>query len=197
MIDDAKPVLREDPVMAELLEEHDPYAEANWTEFERLCVSIINQQLSTASAAAVKERVFDLLDEDVTPEAVLDADEDALGEAGLSGMKIEYMRNAAEAFRENDLTRAGLADHTPDEVIDELTEIKGVGEWTARMYMMFVLEHEDVLPLGDLAIRRGIEQLYGDGEEELTREEMREIAEAWRPYRSVAARYIWAAYESD
>ncbi|SFS08578.1 DNA-3-methyladenine glycosylase II [Halomicrobium zhouii] len=197
MIDDAKPVLREDPVMAELLEEHDPYAEADWTEFERLCVSIINQQLSTASAAAVKERVFDLLDEDVTPEAVLEADEDALGEAGLSGMKIEYMRNAAEAFQENDLTRAGLADHTPDEVIDELTEIKGVGEWTARMYMMFVLEHEDVLPLGDLAIRRGIEQLYGDGEEELTREEMREIAEAWRPYRSVAARYIWAAYESD
>jgi len=65
------------------------------------------------------------------------------------------------------------------------------------MYMMFVLEHEDVLPLGDLAIRRGIEQLYGDGEEELTREEMREIAETWRPYRSVAARYIWAAYESD
>jgi len=64
------------------------------------------------------------------------------------------------------------------------------------MYMMFVLEHEDVLPLGDLAIRRGIEQLYGDGEEELTREEMREIAETWRPYRSVAARYIWAAYES-
>lgn len=183
--------------MAELLDEHDPYAEANWTEFERLCVSIINQQLSTASAAAVKERVFDLLENDVTPESVLAADEDALSEAGLSGMKIEYVRNAAEAFQETDLTREGLADHTPAEVIDELTEIKGVGEWTARMYMMFVLEHEDVLPLGDLAIRRGIEQLYGDGEEELTREEMREIAETWRPYRSVAARYIWAAYESD
>jgi DNA-3-methyladenine glycosylase II len=197
MIDDAKPVLQEDPVMAELLDEHDPYAEANWTEFERLCVSIINQQLSTASAAAVKERVFDLLENDVTPESVLAADEDALSEAGLSGMKIEYVRNAAEAFQETDLTREGLADHTPAEVIDELTEIKGVGEWTARMYMMFVLEHEDVLPLGDLAIRRGIEQLYGDGEEELTREEMREIAETWRPYRSVAARYIWAAYESD
>ena len=197
MIEEAKPVLREDPVMAELLEEHDPYSEADWTEFERLCVSIINQQLSTASAAAVKERVFDLLDEDVTPESVLAADEDALRDAGLSGMKIEYLRNAAEAFQANDFTREGLADHTPEEVIEKLTEIKGVGEWTARMYLLFVLEHEDVLPLGDLAIRRGIEQLYGDGEEELTREEMREIAEAWRPYRSVAARYIWAEYESD
>lgn len=197
MIEDAKPVLREDPVMAELLEEHDPYSEPNWTEFERLCVSIINQQLSTASAAAVKERVFDLLDEDVTPEAVLAADEDDLRDAGLSGMKIEYVRNAARAFQENDFTREGLADHTAEEVIEKLTEIKGVGKWTARMYLMFVLEQEDVLPLGDLAIRRGIEQLYGDGEEELTREEMREIAEVWRPYRSIAARYIWAEYESD
>lgn len=197
MIEDAKPVLREDPVMAELLEEHDPYSEPNWTEFERLCVSIINQQLSTASAAAVKERVFDLLDEDVTPAAVLAADEDDLRGAGLSGMKIEYVRNAARAFQENDFTREGLADHTVEEVIEKLTEIKGVGEWTARMYLMFVLEQEDVLPLGDLAIRRGIEQLYGHGEEELTREEMREIAEVWRPYRSIAARYIWAEYESD
>ena len=196
MIEDAKPVLETDPVMAELLEKHDPYSEPDWTEFERLCVSIINQQLSTASAAAVKERVFDLLDGDVTPEAVLAADEGALRDAGLSGMKIEYVRNAAVAFQENNLTREGLADHSPEEVIDELTEIKGVGEWTARMYLLFVLEHEDVLPLGDLAIRRGIDQLYGDGEE-LTREEMREIAEEWRPYRSVAARYIWAEYESD
>lgn len=197
MIEDAKPVLREDPVMAELLDEHDPYSEPNWTEFERLCVSIINQQLSTASAAAVKERVFDLLDGDVTPESVLAADEEDLREAGLSGMKIEYMCNAARAFQENDFTREGLADHTAEEVIGELTEIKGIGEWTAHMYLMFVLEQEDVLPLGDLAIRRGIEQLYGDGGEELTRAEMREIAEAWRPYRSVAARYIWAEYESD
>jgi DNA-3-methyladenine glycosylase II len=197
MIEDAKPVLRQDPVMAELLAEHDPYSEPEWTEFERLCVSIINQQLSTASAAAVKERVFDLLDEDVTPESVLEADEEDLREAGLSGMKIEYMRNAARAFQENDYTREGLAEHSPDEVIEKLTEIKGIGEWTARMYLLFVLEHEDVLPLGDLAIRRGIDQLYGDGDEELTREEMREIAESWRPYRSVAARYIWAEYESD
>ena len=197
MIEDAKPVLAEDPVMAELLERHDPYSEPNWTEFERLCVSIINQQLSTASAAAVKERVFSLLDHEVTPEAVLAADEESLREAGLSGMKIEYMRNAAEAFQENDYTREGLADHSPEEVIEALTEIKGVGEWTARMYLMFVLEHEDVLPLGDLAIRNGIEQLYAEDGEELTRAEMREIAEAWRPYRSVAARYIWAEYESD
>jgi len=195
MSEDAHSTLREDPVMAELLERHDPYTEQEWTEFERLVVSIINQQLSTASAAAVKERVFDLLSE-VTPESVLAADESALSDAGLSGMKIEYIRNAARAFQEQDFTREGLADHSDEEVIDLLTDIKGVGEWTAHMYLMFVLERDDVLPLGDLAVRNGIQQLYGDGDE-LSREEMREVAEQWRPYRSAATRYIWAEYESD
>ncbi|ODR79497.1 3-methyladenine DNA glycosylase [Haladaptatus sp. W1] len=188
-------VLREDPVMAELLDKHDPYTESNWTEYERLCISIINQQLSTASAAAVKERVFALLGE-VTPEAVLDAAAADLRDAGLSRTKVQYLKNAARAFRQNDFTAEGLAAHSNEEVVDALTEIKGVGDWTARMYLLFVLEREDILPLGDLAVRRGIQQLYGDGEE-LTREEMREIGERWRPYRSVATRYIWAEYESE
>jgi DNA-3-methyladenine glycosylase II len=191
----AESVLREDPVMTRLLEKHDPYTESNWTAYERLCISIINQQLSTASAAAVKERVFDQLNS-VTPEAVLDADEDALREAGLSHTKIEYMKNAARAFQQNDYTKSGLREYSDEEVIDLLIQIKGVGDWTARMYLLFVLEREDVLPLGDLAVRRGIEQLYGNGEE-MTRDEMREVAEQWRPYRSIATRYIWAEYESE
>lgn len=199
MIDEALPVLRQDPVMAELVERHDPYVESDWDEYERLCISIINQQLSTASATAVRERVFELLGGEVTPDTVLDADEDALRAAGLSRTKVEYVRNAARAFQERDLTREGLADDTNEEVVDALTEIKGIGEWTARMYLIFVLERPDVLPLGDLAVRRGIEQLYGNGTDpgEMTRDEMREIAEAWRPYRSVAIRYIWAEYESE
>lgn len=196
MDDDAIAVLRRDPVMSRIIDERDPYVEPEWDdEFERLIVSIINQQLSTASAAAVKQRVFALFDGEVTPETVLAADEEALREAGLSRTKVEYVKNAAEAFLERDLTREGLADHTDEEVIEELTCIKGIGEWTARMYLLFVLERADVLPLGDLAVRRGIEQLYGDGDE-LTRAEMREIAEQWRPHRSAATKYIWADYEA-
>jgi DNA-3-methyladenine glycosylase II len=197
MREEAESVLRQDPVMATIVERHDPYEEPDWTEYERLCISIINQQVSTASAAAIRERVFDVLDGEVTPETVLAADEDALYEAGLSRSKIGYVRNAAEAFQENDYTRSGLADHTNEEVIDALTEIKGIGDWTARMYLLFVLERPDILPLGDLAVRRGIENLYADDGEELTRAEMREIAETWRPHRSVATRYIWAEYEAD
>jgi len=196
MISDALPVLREDPVMARLIESHDPYEEPDWTEYERLCISIINQQLSTASAAAIRERVFELVDGELTPEAILNAEDEALRAAGLSGRKIEYLRNAGRAFQTDDYTRSGLADCSNDEVVDRLTEIKGIGEWTARMYLLFVLRRADILPLGDLAVRRGIEQLYGDGEE-LTRAEMRSIAGQWRPYRSVATRYIWADYESD
>lgn len=192
---DAESVLREDPVLADLLEKHNPDTESNWTEYERLCISIINQQLSTASATAVKERVFDQLDS-VTPDAVLNADTDALREAGLSQMKVKYMRNAARAFQQNDYTKSGLNEYSNEEVIDTLMEIKGIGDWTARMYLLFVLERKDVLPLGDLAVRRGIEQLYGNGEE-MTRDEMRKIAEQWRPYRSLATRYIWAEYEAE
>ncbi|QSW98072.1 DNA-3-methyladenine glycosylase family protein [Haloterrigena alkaliphila] len=196
MLDEAHSVLRRDPVMADLIERHDPYVERDWDEYERLCITIINQQLSTASAAAVRERVFESLSGEVTPENVLNAEDEALRAAGLSESKVEYMRNAARAFRANDYTREGMAEYSNDEVVDRLTEIKGVGEWTARMYLLFVLEREDVLPLGDLAIRRAIEDLYGNGGE-LSRAEMRDIADQWRPYRSVATRYLWAEYESD
>jgi len=195
MLAEAHPVLSEDPVMARLIETHEPYSEPEWSEYERLCISIINQQLSTASATAIRERVFELVQTPVTPESILTAEDEALRAAGLSERKIEYLRNAANAFRETDLTRSGLADCSNTEVVDRLTEIKGIGEWTAQMYLLFVLDRPDILPLGDLAVRRGIEQLYGNGEA-MTRAEMRAVAEQWRPYRSVATRYLWAEYES-
>ena len=190
--------LREDPTMARLIDRHGPLAvEPAGDEFSRLCTSIVNQQLSTASAAAIHERFLDVLGGDPTPDGVLAADEDDLREAGLSGTKVEYLREVAAAFRDGDreLTREGLADASDDEVVAALTEIRGVGEWTARMYLIFALGREDVLPLGDLAVRKGIEQVYNDGDD-LTRAEMREIGDAWRPYRSYGTRYVWAEYES-
>ena len=193
---DPEAVLRADPVMATVIDRREPHPlESNPDEYERLCVSIINQQLSTASAAAVRERVFDVLEGEVTPETVLAASRDELRDAGLSRTKVDYVENAARAFQERDLTREGLADYTNEDVRRELTRINGVGDWTARMYLMFVLQRPDVLPLGDLAVRRGIEQLYNDGEA-LSRAEMRAIADPWRPYRSLASRYIWAEYEA-
>ena len=190
--------LREDPTMAALIDRHGRLSvEPAADEFGRLCTSIVNQQLSTASANAIRERFLDVLGGEPTPDRVLAADEAALREAGLSGTKVDYLRNVATAFRddERDFTRAGLAGVSDDEVVDRLTEIRGVGEWTARMYLIFALGREDVLPLGDLAVRKGIEQAYSDGAE-LSRAEMREIGETWRPYRSYGTQYIWAEYES-
>ncbi len=193
---DVAATLRSDETLAPLVDGHGPLpVEPAADPFRRLCVSIINQQLSTASAAAIRERAFALLDDEVTPDAVLSADEDALREAGLSGTKVDYLRSAAAAFEGEDaLSRERLAALSDDEVREELTAIRGVGAWTADMFLIFVLGREDVLPLGDLAVRKGIEQVYADGGE-LSRAEMREIGDRWRPYRSYGTRYIWAAYE--
>lgn len=196
MDDDVERTLRADPTMARLIDRHGKLSiEPAPDEFRRLCRSIINQQLSTASAEAIRERTFAVLENDVTPDRVLTTESERLRDAGLSQTKVEYLRAAARAFSERDLRREAMAELSDDAVIEELTSITGVGEWTARMYLMFALGREDVLPLGDLAVRRGIEELYNAGEE-LSRAEMREIASAWRPYRSYGTRYVWAAYES-
>lgn len=196
MNDDIETTLRRDPVMDALVDRHGPVTVTPAdNEFQRLCVSVINQQLSTASAAAIRDRVFEVLDGSVTPEKVLGADPEALRDAGLSRTKVEYLRNAATAFSERDLTASGLADCSDEEVIDRLTDIRGIGDWTARMYLIFVLGREDVFPLGDLGIRNGLEEIYADGGD-LTREEMRDIGDRWRPYRSYGTRYVWAEYES-
>jgi DNA-3-methyladenine glycosylase II len=194
-VDDWRQVLVRDPVMADLVETHGPIELTPADDaFQRLCVSIVNQQLSTASANAIRERVFALFDGDegLTPERLLAADTDALREAGLSRTKVDYLRNTAAAFRDRDLSRERLGSLSNEAVVDELTVIKGIGEWTAEMFLIFALGREDVLPLGDLAIRRGLATLYGVDE----REEMRTVAEPWRPYRSYGTLYVWRSYES-
>lgn len=186
--------LRRDETMATLIDEFgrvsvEPVGSGE--EFRRLVVSITNQSVSTESARAVRGRLFDALD-DVTPQAVLETPAEELAATGVGETKAEYLREAAHAFETNDYTREAFAKASNDEARDALTEIRGVGEWTANMYLIFVLGHEDVLPLGDLAVRRGIESLYGVE----TRDEMREIAEEWKPYRSYGTRYVWKWYES-
>ena len=186
--------LRNDETMASLVEEFgrvsvEPVESGE--EFRRLVVSITNQSVSTESARAVRSRLFDALD-DVTPQSVLETPPEELASTGIGEAKAEYLHETARAFERKDYTREAFAEASNDEVRDALTEIRGVGEWTANMYLIFVLGREDVLPLGDLAVRRGIEGLYGVD----TRDEMRKIAETWKPYRSYGTRYVWKWYES-
>jgi DNA-3-methyladenine glycosylase II len=184
--------VRTDPQLGPLVDEHGELSIGTADDaFERLVVAIVNQQLSVDSAAAIRERLFDRVE--VTPAGILAADESTLREVGLSGQKTEYVRNVAAAFQDRDLTRAGLRDETDDAVIESLTEIRGVGPWTAKMYLIFVLGRPDVFPIEDLGIRAGMAELYGydDGD----RAAMVEHADRWRPYRSYASRYLWRAVD--
>jgi len=180
--------LRNDPELGPLVETHGelPIGTAD-DEFTRLVVAIVNQQLSVESAAAIRERLFDRVE--VTPAGVRDVEESTLRDVGLSGQKIEYVRNVAAAFDERDLTRDGLATESDEAVIDALTEIRGVGVWTAKMYLIYVLGRPDVFPVEDLGVRKAMAELYGydDGD----RDGMTAHAERWRPYRSYASRYLW------
>jgi DNA-3-methyladenine glycosylase II len=182
--------LREDSYIGPLVEHHghlelDPADDM----FERLVVSILRQQVSMASAAATRERLYDAVE--VTPEGILAADPETLRDAGLSRQKTGYVRNVAEAFRD-EYSKAYFEELDDEAVVDELTEIKGVGDWTARMQLLFSLGRPDVFPVGDLGIRKGMRNLYG---EDLTRAEMVDEAERWAPYRSYASLYLWRVEE--
>lgn len=187
-------VLRNDPVMEELIAEYGPVTVAPAERpFQRLLVSIVNQSISTAAAETIRERVFAHLGTPIRPSDVLTADPDDLAETGLGTRKVTAARNAARAFEEGRLTPEALADAADATVIDRVSDVDGLGPWTGRMYLIFGLGREDVLPLGDLGIRRGLEQLYDAND----REAMRELAKRWRPYRSYGTVYVWRAYEDD
>lgn len=153
--------------------------------FRRLVVSVLRQQVSMASAEATRERLFDTIE--VTPQNVLATDPEALKECGLSRQKTDYVRNIAAAF-DDEYDMAYFEELDDEAVIQELTTIKGVGEWTARMQLLFSLGRPDVFPVGDLGVRKGMRTLF---EEEMTREEMVTEADRWAPYRSYATLYLW------
>jgi len=183
--------LRGDPALGAVVETHGPLGlDPAEDMYRRLVVSILRQQVSMASAAATRDRLFDAVE--VTPSGVLAADPETLREAGLSRQKTRYVREAARAFREEGYDGAYFEDMDDDAVVDELTSITGVGTWTANMQLMFSLGRPDVFPVGDLGIRKGMRTLFG---EDTTREEMVERAREWRPYRSYASLYCWRIEE--
>lgn len=182
--------LRNDPELQLLIEQYGELTlEPADNPYKRLVHSIISQQLSTTSATAIRTRLFDQFE--IAPETMLAADGQKLQDIGLSRQKIDYIKSAAEQFLEDDLTQERFHEMSNAEAIDELTAIHGIGVWTAKMFLMFVLAREDVFPVEDLGIRNGMQQLYGD----LSRSGMVEKAEEWRPYRSIASLYLWKAVE--
>lgn len=185
-------VLRSDDALAPYVTEHGPL-ELDPAEdlFERLVVSLIRQQVSMEAAAAIRERLFERYE--ITPDTMIDTDPDVLQEAGLSAAKTEYVKSTARAFREHGYDHSYFEGMDDEAVITELTDIRGIGPWTAKMVLLFGLGRPDVFPVEDLGLRKGIELVC---DREMTRGEMQLRAEAWAPYRSYASLYLWRAYEA-
>ena len=165
--------------------------------FTTLARSIVGQQISVKAAQAVWERLCAPWGGGLAtlhPTQMLKADDAQLRTAGLSLRKVEYLKDLARHFKLRDGREARWDGMSDEDVVVELIGIRGVGRWTAEMFLMFGLMRPDVLPLDDIGLLRGISLNYFSGEP-VTRSEARDIAEAWSPYRSVATWYLWRSLD--
>jgi DNA-3-methyladenine glycosylase II len=160
--------------------------------------AIVGQQLSVLAARAIYGRLTDRFDgRPPTPAEILeDEPEELRAAAGLSRAKVGYLRSLAEHALSDELELERLDELDDERVIVELTAVKGIGLWSAQMFLMFHLDRPDVLPVGDLGIRRAIERAYGlDSLPDAA--EIEAIASPWRPYRTLACRYLWRSLANE
>jgi DNA-3-methyladenine glycosylase II len=184
---------RRDPVLRDLMRAHGNCglaAAQNADPFGALLKAIVSQQLSTKAARTIYSRLMALFDGAPTPSALSRLTDEQLRAVGLSSQKLRYMRDLGTRVQDGSLPLHTLDSMSDDEVIAALTQVKGIGRWTAEMFLMFRLHRPDVLPVGDLGIVKAVQRAYGLRKTP-TPERLHEIGEAWRPYRSVACWYLW------
>jgi DNA-3-methyladenine glycosylase II len=164
--------------------------------FGALVRAILAQQLSGKAATTIHGRVVDLVGgvANLTPAALLAVDPPDLRKAGVSGPKISYLRDLASRVADGRLDLASLETLDDAEVIREITAVKGLGQWSAEMFLMFRLNRGDIFPVADLGIVKAVQKLLGMKRRPSPRT-LQRLAEAWRPYRSVAAWYLWRIHE--
>ena len=188
---------RRDPILRDLMREHGPcgLADAQHTDpFRALVSAIISQQLSTRAAATIKARLETLVGSRMTPSAVASVSDDALRGVGLSRQKIAYLRDLCHRVTSGELALDQLDQMDDEAVVAALTSVKGIGRWTAEMFLMFRLHRPDVLPVGDLGIVKAVQRAYRMRTVP-TPERLTKLGEQWRPYRSVACWYLWASLD--
>ncbi len=186
-----------DPVLAAIIERVGPCRiQFRSPEFQTLVRSIVYQQLSGRVALRIFERLLDLTPERrLTPEAILALTAEQMRGAGLSGQKTAYIRDLAQRTAAGEIDFAALPGLSDEEVIATLTRVKGVGVWTAHMFLIFALERPDVLPVGDLGVRMAMRKAYRM--RALPKPaRMEKLARAWRPWCSVASWYLWRSLDN-
>ena len=158
--------------------------------------TIVGQQISTKAARSIYDRLAAMFgDRPPTPEELLSAEDEALRGCGLSRPKIVYLRDLAHRVVSDELRLDALHDLSDEEVVAEIVAVKGLGRWSADMFLLFHLRRPDVLPVGDLGVRRAAERLY-DLPDLPDAEELRLLAEPWRPHRTLASLYLWESLDA-
>lgn len=186
-----------DPVLARLIDQHGPCTLMHepMPHFHTLVWAIVNQQLSVKAARSIQQRLQKRLNTDIVePHHLPRVRDTSLRQCGLSAAKIRYIREAGRRVRAGELDLDALVGADDETAAAALMALPGVGRWTADMLLMFSLGHLDVLPLGDLALRKSI-RLAHDLPDDADIERYLELGEAWRPWRSVASWYFWAAVD--
>ena len=182
---------RRDPVMGAIIRQHrGVYMTARGEPFMTLARAICGQQISVKAAAAVWNRFCTCLDQNITPEAVVAKERKLLRACGLSDRKTEYIADLAQHFADGRIHARDWPNMSDEEIIAELTDVRGIGRWTAEMFLMFNLLRPDVLPLDDLGLQKGIRVAYFKGRK-ISLKRMKKLGESWRPWRTVATWYLW------
>src|SRR5580700_1334198 len=213
---------KRDPIMRAVIERVGPCRmEFGPPEFHSLAESIVYQQLNGKAAATIFERFAALAGDPLTPAGILKLTDEQLRSVGLSKQKSAYLKDLAEKTSSGLLDFARLPEQSDDEVIAHLTQVKGIGVWTAHMFLMFTLKRENVLPTGDYGIRMAMFKHYLDRQKKIAApklpgakksaaakkvlkrkiklpspDQMEKIAKRWEPYRSVACWYLWKSLDT-
>jgi DNA-3-methyladenine glycosylase II len=191
-----KYLAKKEPLFKPLIKRHSPCRiSPHENYFDALCNAIISQQLSVKAARTIHLRFLELFaDNQPTPELLLALDKEVLRQVGISYQKAGYLQNVSGFFVQHSSTVVATLQHAPiEEVVETLTQIKGIGKWTAEMFTMFTLGRSDVFSIGDLGLRNAMKSLFGI----MDNPAMIEKAEEWSPYRTVASWYLWRSLEND
>ncbi len=193
--DRAKRALRRaDPVMAAIIARHPRvYLVPRGDAFQTLARAIVGQQISVKAAQSVWNRVLAAVPA-VAPQAVLAVERSRLRACGLSDRKVEYITDLARHFTDGTIHFARWPGMSDEEVIAELMQVRGIGRWTAEMFLIFNLLRPDVLPLADLGLQRAVRLAYRSGRS-ISAAGIRRVARAWEPWRSVATWYLWRSLD--
>ena len=188
-------ILRKDPLLTDIIDIVGDYTLRKKNHyFSVLVESIISQQLATGAAGAIFKRFKDLYPKFPTASEILSTRKSKLRLVGLSGMKIEYLKDLARHIEQGRLDMKSLGKMSDEDVIVSLTQVKGIGRWTAEMFLIFSLGRQDVFPADDLGLRKGVQRVFSLPDIPKPKE-AEKIGQRWKPYRTIVTWYLWKSLQ--